>query len=299
MLATVAASPPDTSAMAIESPRPAVDQPVGLGADLTPNMPLVVVVPPTDLQDYHIYLNGRSPLQITNFSGPGSKRVVAELILLHQALDLGGFNKPIELQPVGDYKRTLALLNQNQAGLRGLTVWREDVPSANTNILVSAPLFRDGEFVAGLYTHADNKVALGAVSLYSLRRLSAVSNRNWTVDWRTLESMGLSSLYHNPNYSAMIKVVFSRRADFMLAPFPGGKNLNILADELTLVPIPNIKVSLQGSRHWVASRGRGAEAFAAIEVGLARLRQQGALTRAFTESGVFNPLVEDWEVVNR
>ena len=57
-------------------------------------------------------------------------------------------------------------------------------------------------------------------------------------------------------------------------------------------------MALQGSRHWVASR-RGAEAFDALEKGLAQLRAEGMLKKAFVEAGVFNAAVHEWQIVNR
>jgi hypothetical protein len=261
-------------------------------------LPLVVLVPPDVLAQYHAYLAGRSPLDIENFSGGGASRVLVELILLHQALVLGGCKRDIELQPVGDYRRMLALLNEGKADLRGTSVWREDVAVVPNGLLLSAPLFRDGEYEAGFYTSVGNKKALKTTSLHQLKRLSAVSNNNWTVDWRTLEAMGLSYLYHNGSYSAMVKMVFSERADFMLAPFSEGDDLTLKLNGLALEPIPGIKVALQGSRHWVASR-RGAAAFDALGKGLAQLRTEGKLTKAFVEAGVFNPVVHEWEIVNR
>lgn len=268
-------------------------------SQLTPNGAnvLEIVIPSDVLAQYYNYLKGRTPLSISHFGGTGSSRVVAELILLHQALALGGYKGEIELQPVDDYKRMLALLNQNQADMRGLSVWREDV-TATDNILVSAPLIRDGEYVVGLYTHPDNSRVLEAKKLLELQKLSAVSNHNWTVDWRTLESMGLSNLYHNGRYPSMIKMVHSRRIDIMLAPFPAGDDLTLKYESMALKPIGGLKVALAGSRHWVASQ-RGRNAFMMLEKGLAIMREKGGVARAFDEAGVFNPAVADWEIINR
>lgn len=110
--------------------------------------PLIVVVPDDVLAQYQVYLAGRSPLEVDSFSGNGASRVVAELILLHQALRLGGCDRAVELQPVGDYKRMLAMVNQGKADLRGLSVWREDITAAIDGLLISEPLFRDGEYLS-------------------------------------------------------------------------------------------------------------------------------------------------------
>lgn len=263
-----------------------------------PPEPLIVVVPEDVLVQYQAYLQGRSPLEIDSFSGEGASRVVAELILLHQALRLGGCDRAVELQPVGDYKRMIAMVNQGRADMRGLSVWREDIAAAIDGLLISSPVFRDGEYETGIYTHPDNQSALGSSTLLQLQNLSAVSNHNWTVDWRTLESLGLSYLYHSGSYQAMARMVFSRRADFMLSPFPAGDDLTIKLNTLTFKPIVGVKVALQGSRHWVANR-RAAKAFASLDKGLEILRQRGALKKAFTEAGVFHPQVASWKVVNR
>jgi hypothetical protein len=61
-----------------------------------------------------------------------------------------------------------------------------------------------------------------------------------------------------------------------------------------------VKVVFEGSRHFVISRKHplGASTYSALETGLAKLRDNGTITRAYTEAGVFNERSKDWTPLN-
>lgn len=66
------------------------------------------------------------------------------------------------------------------------------------------------------------------------------------------------------------------------------------------MPVQGLKVKLAGSRGWAVSltHPAGVEAYAAIEKGLAVLRDEGVIVRAYRGSGVINERVADWKVLN-
>lgn len=64
--------------------------------------PVTVLVPPDVWKDYQTLVNGRDPLTITEFSGPGRRRDVVEVILLQQALErpMPSSNLSLRLKPI-------------------------------------------------------------------------------------------------------------------------------------------------------------------------------------------------------
>jgi hypothetical protein len=57
------------------------------------NDPVPIGLLPDIKNDYLLFLAGRNAIDINFYGGPHARRDVAELILLQQALHLGGFNQ--------------------------------------------------------------------------------------------------------------------------------------------------------------------------------------------------------------
>lgn len=96
-------------------------------------------------------------------------------------------------------------------------------------------------------------------------------------------------------------MVATHRADFMLIPFSKEEDLSFDALGITLKPRPGVKVRLAGSRGWVISKvhPKAELTCSALERGLKQLRESGRIDKAYIESGVINPNVEDWTVLNQ
>lgn len=77
--------------------------------------------------------------------------------------------------------------------------------------------------------------------------------------------------------------------DFMLMPFNSTPDQSFKLDKIHLVPVQNVAVQLNDSRHFVISRQHkyGEAAYHAIQKGLTLLRAQGTIKRAYTEAGFF------------
>jgi hypothetical protein len=259
----------------------------------------IVVVPSQDLQDFYRYLKGRDPLVVTEFDEEGATRPVVELILLHQALALGGLHEPLQLTAVESYKRMIAQVSQGRAVLRGISAWREDTLANEDQLYISEPLIRDGEFEVGFYSSPDNPRTNQIKSAEQFTGLTAVTNPNWSVDWRTLHGLGLKHVYSNNKYQGMLRQVMAQHVDVLLSPFPPRDGMVLEMGDIRLTPIKGFKTVLQGSRHWVVSREhpKGQTTFQALSKGLAKLRQEHRVVKAYQDSGVFNVRVKDWQWV--
>lgn len=263
---------------------------------------LSILIPTSIVKDFNEFIAGRDILSIHNYGGLHSRREVADLILLHQALYLGGYKGRLEYQTQEvDYLRSLHMLADGKAAIFGSTAWYEHIAFADTPFWVSEPLVQEGEFVVGIYTASKNEQAMSVKSLADLKKLRAVSNQHWASDWRNLKLLELPQIYSVRNWDSMARMVYAQRADFTLAPFRSTPGRELPSDGFNLTPIPNISFALEGSRHWVTSKAHplGRQAYESIERGLKSLRNQGTVTRAYQESGFFQPQHAQWPAINR
>jgi hypothetical protein len=262
---------------------------------------LVTVILPSDvLRDYRAFLDGRDPLDVTDYSGPWSRRDVAEVVLFQQALALGGMTTRPSLRAVGSYARTILELRTGGTVAAATTLWRRDLAGLGKGVLVSPAMVRPGEFEAGLYTAPDNERALGARSLADVRGLSGVCNRQWVPDWEILSGLKLRQLSNAPSWEVMVRMTAEHRADFLLAPFQPTRDLHLTAYGTTLVPVPGLKIGLPGSRHFAvsASHPQGERVYRALVRGLKKMRGRGVITKAYTECGFFNAGTRDWKTLD-
>lgn len=275
---------------------------VSSAEQLSNQQSLSILVPTSIVEDFTVFIDGRDILSIDNYGGDKSRREVAEMVLMHQALYLGGYSGAIEYvaQEV-DYLRSLHMIADGKAAIFGATAWYENVSADNSPYWVTKPLVRNGEFVVGLYTSSANEKAMSVSSLADLRHLRAVSNVHWGTDWRNLELLNLTHVYSVRQWSNMARMVQAQRADFTLAPFRSNSNRLLAMDDFELTPIPNVSFALEGSRHWVSSKAHpmGEMAYKSLTRGLLSLRNQGSVVRAYTESGFFQPKHDHWPEINR
>ena len=250
--------------------------------------------------DYQLFLANRAPAEITFFGGPHARRDVAELILLQQALALGGFKRQIKFINEENYFRSIRNVAEGKTLSISGTIWLQDLDQIKDQVFVSPAVLRDGEFLVGLYTSPKNQRALSSKTLAELTQLKVVSSRQWKPDLQALQTLGFHKIMYTPNWVNMARMLNVGRVDLALAPFGRSPDLHINVDGIKLVPIPGVKVMIAGSRHWPVSQKHpyGAEFHTALSKGIALLREQGAIERAYRESGFFHPEVADWTLLN-
>lgn len=251
---------------------------------------LRVVATPDVIADYQRLVGNRKPVDISDYRGPGSRRDVVELLLVHQALALAGESRSVTLVPVPTYQRMLALVADGRADLTGSTVWASDIDANAARLQASSAFVADGQFVAGVFHAAGANGTAVKLKERDWASLTAVSSRTWTPDWTALQRLGLSSVYDTGEWPAMVRMVGAGRADFLLAPFqPGsadGGDPAIHFEGITLVPVPGLCIALPGSRHVAVARtAGGSRVLQRLEQGLAQLQRRQAIQRAYTDAG--------------
>jgi len=235
--------------------------------------------------------------QITNFNNPNANRGTVELVLICQALNAAGLNYNLTVKPYPNYARALMEAEQGKVHISAEVLWDVDINVAK--LYKTDAVIRDGEYEKGVYTRADNTPVLGTRNLDQLRQFSAIMPKTWKVDWGTLETMQISNLQSAARKDQIFKMIANKRADFTLLEFSQADDMSNELDGIKLVPVPNIKVGLKGSRHFVVSRKapNSEMIFTALNKGIGILRSRGVIRRAYTQSGFFNSKVSSWQKI--
>lgn len=248
------------------------------------------------LEHYHAATKEKGCEQISNYALPGASRGLSEMLLVCQALHLGGLNPVFEFKKFNTYARLLRQVTNGGVLLMMESAWQRDADPSK--VFLSDPVLKMGEFEVGVFTVPRHLELLKVRSLEELRKFKAVSNKNWVVDWATLEFMQIEK-FNSPTYPLMFKTVEARRADFMLEAFSNLPDMSQTTDGVTLVPVPNIKIGLKGSRHILVNKQlpNAKKVFNALQVGLKILSESGRITQAYQESGFLHKAVRDWRLL--
>ncbi|WP_419148269.1 hypothetical protein [Pseudoalteromonas 'SMAR'] len=253
-------------------------------------------------QRYQQFLNGKHVLDVDTFypSTKGSHIEIVEMVLLQQALFLGGETREVVFRPkpATNILEFSDLLSGDSLIL-ARSVWHENIVDFRGSVYISEPVVEFGDYEAGLYVSEDN-VAAQQTPFSQLKQLSVVSNPRWQVDWRALLNTELNLVSFIGPWETMLTMVENELVDAMLVNFSVSDELTLNYADKSYVPINGIKVVLPDSRHFVVSKNHpeGAAVFAALNRGLATLRQRGVLKKALVQSGFINPQVANWQVAN-
>jgi len=239
--------------------------------------------------DYQNFVGNRDVLAIDNFSGKAVRRDVVDMIIAQQALKLGGFNHTFRYAAGKVNFRNTKMLQNGQLLLSFDSYWQQDAQALADKVYISAPVIRNGEYIAGIYTTPNNSKVLAIKSLADLHDLTAVSTPLWRTDWQTLQALPLKELIQENSWLSMARMVNMQWIDFLLMPFNSTPDQSFTMEKIHLVPVKNIAIVLKDSRHFVISKQhpQGKAAFIAIDKGLSILRKQGAIVKAYQQAGFF------------
>jgi len=258
-----------------------------------------VLIEDSVYDDYFRFLNGRSVQDIHDFSTVGARRDVVDMVLVQQAIRLGGLTLNFQFKRSDFSARSPKLFIRGEALVSFDSVWRNAARKFEQHVYISSPVIERGQYVAGLWTSPRNGKALAVRTLQDLQQLTAVSSKSYEADWRTLEGLKLKDIRDEYAWISMATLVSKGWIDVMLAPFPRQQPFVIKQEHVTLVAVDGVKVLLDDSRHFVVSKHHpyGAVTFAALQRGMAKLREQGVLNRAYAECGFYNSAVANWTLL--
>lgn len=245
-----------------------------------------VAAAPEAIAAYHRLLSASQPATDVPYAGTPPEGV--QLLLLRQALLLGGDRRRLVPVAAPTYRRMLALVADGHADLGGAVAWANDIDADASRLQASSALAGNGAIAVGIY--AVRPEIAERIRHGQWHDISAVGNRDHDADWMALQKLGLANVYDADSWPAMVRMVGAGRADFLLAPLPVGRDAAIRLDQVVLEPVPGACLPLDGSLHYVLSRSLAGNLLRErLERGLAELRRTRVLPRAWIETGLVLP----------
>ncbi len=240
-------------------------------------------------EDYVKFVNNRDVLAIDNFIGSSVRRDVVDMVIAQQALKLGGFDHHFKYAAGKVNFRNTKMLQNGKLLISFDSYWLRDAQTMRDDLYISEPVIRKGEYIAGIYTSPNNKATLAIKTLADLSRFTAVSTPKWRTDWQTLKALPLKELIREDEWLSMARMVNMQWIDILLMPFNATTDQSFIMEKIHLVPVKNIGIMLDDSRHFVISNKHpyGSAAFKAINIGLNKLRQKKYIVKAYTQAGFF------------
>jgi hypothetical protein len=254
----------------------------------------------TDIYNYAQQVLGKESIEtIEHFKHPHCLRDVVEFILVQKAIKLGG----LELQydfVLGDYDaRNIRLIQHGLLLISFDSIWLNEASQYESDVFISEPVIRNGEFYAGIYVAPKRITELKPKLAHGISELSFVTSEAWHTDVRTLTELQPKNLVIEADWLVMAKMVSNGWVDAMLAPFKSALPFNYQGRNYHIQAIEGYKIALQDSRHFVVSKKHplGKQTFDALQKGLKQLRQSGYIERAYRECGFLNPSVDTWQEI--
>ncbi|MBC06265.1 hypothetical protein [Thalassospira sp.] len=217
--------------------------------------------------------------------------------ILQEALTTGGIKAKVKPVLSPNSERSRKMVSDGLADVK--SDWEFNI-DPDPDLLKSAPILRKGEFEKGVYVSQDAFILNGERRISDLHDMRAVSIRTWRLDWQALENLAPKSLTSAPTTLQIYSLINAGRADFTLLEFSSEPDLARRYEDITLYPMPGVKVILPDSQHFMVSRRlTGAQNFIkALDHGLTALRQSGFIRQCMVNSGIINEKVADWKILN-
>lgn len=202
----------------------------------------------------------------------GKSRESLERLLICMALAKVGLNPKIEIVLAPNYRRAIMAVSTGTAHMTSETVWEKDAFS--NDFYASSPIIEYGESKKGIYTLKGHPLLNSTNVLKDLSQSRGVSVLTWHVDLKTIDSLAQQT-FSAVRYASVFNVLANQRADFTLLDFPNSKSLDIEVNGYVYQPVPNIKVSMLGSRHFIVSKANkdGKQLAKKLQHGLALLKK--------------------------
>ncbi len=228
----------------------------------------------------------------------GKGRANTEFSILCNALFEARLADTIKLIHQYPHRRRLSAVSAGKIDVSATTIFPEGMANVvgDTKALLSQPVLEIGDYEKAVFTLPDRNDVLAVDSLEKLRRFKAIMVKNWRVDVKTLDGLGLAGVVKVSKSKAYHNMLKSRRADFTISEFTSIKN-SIWAKGMARVP--GIKIALASPRVFPVSPQRP-DVLAAINAYIGRLKAADPqyVRKLFVHAGFIKPEFADWKLLN-
>ncbi|MDU0354066.1 hypothetical protein RS130_09065 [Paraglaciecola aquimarina] len=182
-----------------------------------------------------------------------------------------------------------------KAYLQGESVWKDQ---ANEALFYLSPaILRKGEFSKGIYTLRDHPMLTSVKSELDLAQYRGITVPTWDQDWYIIRHLTKNLVTAKSQFEIHDKIN-KGQADFTLSEFNG--ELSHIFGKVHLSPIPNIKVLIKQTRHFVVRKDMpySLDIFEALTLGLAKMRRAKMIVNMYQKGGIINPITKHWRAIN-
>ncbi|WP_415713661.1 hypothetical protein [Maridesulfovibrio sp.] len=238
---------------------------------------------------------GGNPFEIKTYNSPYASRPALALLIMQQALKLGGMDAQMIFATYPNYSRCITELKKGKATILASDIWEEQF---DETVYKTIPFIRKGEFVKGIYTYCSPKLLKSRPTLNSLLKLRPITGLSWTIDQHVFHQMGYKNIEIAPTYPLLFKMLTRKRADYTLLEFPQDISHQFI-DNNNLRLVEGVKVVFPYSRHFMVSKKHpeGAKVFKALQKGLKIMRKNGDIDRALHQTRIINEQVKNWKIL--
>lgn len=246
--------------------------------------------------DHHVIIDefnkqGQCP-KIESFDF-GDNQMLAEFLILCNALQLANLKSEIKLVPYPVATRVLAAIAKGDVHMSGFGVWQEE--ATEQKLATSKQLLGKNEFTKGLYTRRELSIKYRDFDKVNTSDLIAVANQNWKKDWQALKCTGLNLLHVN-QYHQMFNLVNIGRAEMLPLTFGVHEDLERNVFNIALYPINGVKIVFEDSLHFAINTQteKGKRLLTALNIGLSKLAKSGVINDVYQRLGITNLKTKSW-----
>lgn len=224
----------------------------------------------------------------------GENQILTEYLIFCNALARVDAHYDIRLTGYPINERMLDDLAAGNLDATAVGIWSNE--ATDDKLSKTAPLFRENEFVKGLYTTAAMKHKFS--SFDDITRALTLTNQNWHLDWELMKCAGLT-LIHVNQYEYMFNMLARGRGELIPLTFSNKPLMQRQPFENALFPIEGYKLVFPDTTHFVL-RKQNTNAPGLLEQlnnGLAMLREDGAIQSVYQRLGLLNTRVGNWKTI--
>ena len=250
-------------------------------------------------EDYEKFLQEKQlpPEEINDFKSKYSSRVVADLVLISQALKLGGMDAKLNIVTFPNSARERAQVKKGKIAISGQAHWRTEFDS---RVHISSATIPRGRFIKAILGLPNNEKLKDLRWYTDFQQITTAIVPSWAHDLQLLEKMGVKHIYKAPSRGNLIKMAHAGRVDFILIDFSNKiKDGYFLEDDIKLKVTEKTKIVLDGSRHYMVSKlhPQGDRIYKALEAGVKIMKEKGVFEKALYDVGFYPEGEKDWHII--
>ncbi|NDV23486.1 hypothetical protein [Desulfovibrio sp. JC022] len=243
------------------------------------------------------------PLCNKNLPSEIKSRCIASLMILKNALKLGGINAQLNFLETPNVRREEDEIVKGYAVISSHLFSKStiDQPKYKDKIYVSDPVIKDGEFEKGIFCLPGNHKIRNVRTIEELRKAGKpLIGIHWTNECEILNELGIKKIEKGPTTDSLFRMIKAGRADWIPFGFHNSKDLSVKRSGITLVPVKGLKFTLNESRHFLVSKDHpdGEKIFKALQEGIKQMRSKGLIKKLLTQGGYYCKTTRDWKILN-